>query len=161
MKATTARFLLIAIALGALSSCATIAAVDRRPEVDAALQHYSDLVLHMDNAGIASLFAADGELKNTDRAPVYGPAAVRAFLDTFKDTRVLVYRIHADATSVRGDTAAQSGTYHEKVTMPNQQTVDVSGHFDVVWVRTADGRWLIQQMLTTPDHTKKPAGAKR
>ena len=153
--------LLIAIALGVLSACSTIAAVDRRPEVDAALQHYSELMLHMDNAGIASLFAEDGELKNTDQAPIYGPAAVRAFLDTFKDTKVLAYRIHADATSVRQDTAAQSGTYHEKVTMPNQQTIDVSGHFDVVWVRAADGRWLIHQMLTTPDHGKKPASAKR
>jgi uncharacterized protein (TIGR02246 family) len=161
MKTAIARFLSIAIALGALSACATIAAVDRSPEVAAALQHYSELVLHMDNAGIAGLFAENGELKNTDHAPIYGPAAVRAFLDTFKDNKVLNYQMHADATSIRGDTAAQSGTYHEKTMSPNQQAVDVSGHFDVVWVRAADGRWLIHQMLTTLDHDKKPVSAKR
>jgi ketosteroid isomerase-like protein len=161
MKAATARFMLIAIALGALSSCATIAAVDRRPEVDAALQHYSDLVLHMDNVGIAALFEERGELKLTDHAPVYGPAAVRGLLDTFKETKVLKYQIHANTTSVRGDTAAQSGTYQEKTVSPNQQAVDASGHFDVIWVRGSDGRWLIHQLSTTPDRGKKPAGAKR
>jgi len=161
MKTAIARFLSIAIALGVLSACATIAAVDRSPEVDAALKHYSDLVLHMDDAGIAGLFAENGELKLTDHAPIYGPSAVRGFLDTFKDTKVIAYRIHADTTSVRGDTAAQSGTYHEKTKSPNQQAVDASGHFDAVWVRATDGRWLIQQLMTTPDRGKKPASAKR
>ena len=161
MKTAIASPILIAIVLSALSACATVTAVDPRPQVDAALQHYSELMLHMDNAGIAGLFAEDGELKNTDQAPAYGPGAVRAFLDTFKDTRVLKYQIHADAMIVRGDTAAQNGTYHEEVTLPNQQTVDVSGHFNLVWVRSADGRWLIHQLLTTPDHGKNPTSSKR
>ncbi len=152
------RSILVTIVAGALCACATMA-VDRRPEVEAALQHYSQLMLRMDNAGIAGLIAGDGELKNSGQAPIYGPDAVRAFLDTFKDYRVLAYQIHADSTSVQADTARQSGTYRQRVLLPDKQTVEVSGRFDAVWVRTTDGRWLIHRMLTTPDHGKKPGKA--
>lgn len=149
----------LAFAIGILFACASITA-DRRPEVAAALQRYSDFMLRMDNAGIAGLFADDSELKNTGQDPIYGPKAVRALFDTFKDYKVLAYQIHADSTQIRSDIAVQSGSYRQKVMLPSKQTIEVSGRFDAVWTRMADGRWLIHRMLTTPDQPK-PAKASR
>ncbi|MDQ2868013.1 MAG: nuclear transport factor 2 family protein [Verrucomicrobiota bacterium] len=119
--------------------------------MDAALRRYSDCVLRTDSAGIAKLFAPDGVVANPGRPNIVGPAAVKKFLEQFKDFKVQAYTIESKRTSVTGAIAEQVGTYRQRVRLPKKKVIEVSGRFRTVWTHTNDGRWLIRRMETTPD----------
>jgi len=143
--------------LAALSDwCAPLfnaGAVPATPELEvrAALARYVDLARHMDHAGVAAMFAPDGEIVNPGQATVRGPTAVEAFLRGFDAYRVTFYLMAAERTVVDGDRARQSGRFRQIVTTPDGTQVRPSGTFSIDWVRTAPGTWRIQRAATTPD----------
>jgi uncharacterized protein (TIGR02246 family) len=124
-------------------------------EIESNLRRYNNLVLLMDHAGIAELFAEDGVLVGP-KGPIVGPKAIKEFLESFKDYRVKANKTTPIATSVYGAHAKQTGTYWQRVQLPSKETVEVSGKFEASWVRR-QGQWLIEKMSTTPD----PPSAKR
>ena len=53
-------------------------------------------------------------------------------------------------TTVDGDRATQSGTYKQSVRAPDGQTLDVSGGFEIEWLRDANAVWRIRRISTSP-----------
>jgi uncharacterized protein (TIGR02246 family) len=120
--------------------------------VRAALAHYAALARHMDHAGVAAMFAADGEIVNPGQPPIHGPAAIEAFLRGFDAYHVIAYELTPERTVVDGDRATQSGRFRQVVKTPDGSTVRPSGTFTIDWIRPAPGVWRIQRAATTPDH---------
>ena len=121
-----------------------------KAELEARLQHYSALVLAMDSAGIAAMFARDGELVNPSRPPVRGRAAVQRFLSGFSDYHVISNVDVLEGTTVDGDTAEQLGTYSQSVRSPGGKVFEAKGRFEIGWVRDSSGEWLLSQVATFP-----------
>ena len=119
-------------------------------QVRAALQRYVRLVQKMDHAGIAAMFAPDGEVVNPGREPIKGRAAIQAFLEQFAGYHVISETMVPRVTSVNGAHATQTGTYRQRVRDPNGNVIDVSGNFALDWIRDGSGVWLIQRAATTP-----------
>lgn len=115
--------------------------------LQAALARYERLVRAMDHAGIASLFVQDGEVDNGGQRPIKGPAAIDAFLRGFSDYQVLRYEIVATRTSINDPAAVQTGSFHQRVRLPDGRVVDVFGKFKAEWVYTPQG-WRIWRMGT-------------
>lgn len=142
---------LVACAL-ALSGCAT--KVDTRADraaVDAGLQRYSQLITAMDSAGIAAMFAPDGEVTNPSTPPVHGREAIKAYIASFSDFHVLSNADVSTSILIDGNTAEQIGTYQQSVRSPQGHLFDVSGRLEIEWVKDASGQWLIQQLATFPN----------
>ena len=118
--------------------------------VEARLQHYSELLLRMDAAGLAAMYAADGELVNPSQPPVHGRAAIQKFIEGYSDYKVLSNSDVATSTLIDGDTAEQLGTYHQKVRSPEGRLFDVSGRLEIGWVKDPSGEWYIAQLATFP-----------
>ncbi len=148
----TKRFAWLACAL-ALSGCVNPKA--ERIKFDAGvvqrrLQRYAQLTLAMDSAGMAAMFAPDGELVNPRVPPLRGRGAIAKFLATYSDYKVLAVEDVATSTLIDGDTAEQVGTYHQKVRSPDGQVFEATGRLEINWVRPAPGVWLILQLATFP-----------
>jgi uncharacterized protein (TIGR02246 family) len=126
------------------------AAASPEADVRAALQRYVRLVQKMDHAGIAAMFAPDGEVVNPGRDPIKGRAAIQAFLEQFAGYRVLSETMVPRTTTVDGSRATQTGTYRQRVRGPDGKVIEVSGGFVLDWIRDSSGVWLIQRAATTP-----------
>ena len=122
-----------------------------RAHVEARLQQYSGLLLCMDSAGMAAVFAPDGEMVNPRQPPVKGRAAIEKFLEGFSDFKVLSNEDTATSTLIDGDTAEQIGTYRQSVRSPGGKVFEASGRLEIGWVRDAGGEWLIAQLATFPE----------
>lgn len=120
--------------------------------VESRLQRYAARVLAMDSAGMARMFAPDGEMVNPKGPPVRGPDAIRKFLESYSDYKVLSNEDTATSTLIDGDTAEQLGTYRQKVRAPDGQLFETSGRLEIAWVRAAPGEWLIVQLATFPSN---------
>jgi uncharacterized protein (TIGR02246 family) len=146
------RFALLACAL-LLSGC-----VNQKVEkmkfdkgvVEGRLQRYAQLTLAMDTAGMAAMFAPDGELVNPKAPPLRGRDAIAKFIASYSDYKVLSVEDTATSTLIDGDTSEQLGTYHQKVRAPDGQVFEAAGRLEIEWVRTAPGVWLIAQLETFP-----------
>jgi ketosteroid isomerase-like protein len=122
---------------------------DDAAALDSTLRRYEQLVIAMDHASIAALFAPDGELGAAGQTPIRGPAAIDAYLAKFGDYKVLDEKIVATTTEIHGDTAQQRGTYHQRVRIPKGDVVEVGGDIGIDWVRTPEG-WRIHKAWTKP-----------
>jgi ketosteroid isomerase-like protein len=134
-----------------LSGCAT--KVDTRVDkakVEAALQQYSQLLLSMDSAGIAAMFAPDGEVTNPRQPPVKGRAEIQKFIASFSDFHVLSNTDISTSTLIDGNTAEQLGTYEQSVRSPQGHLFKVSGRLEIEWVKDESGNWQIMQLETFP-----------
>jgi ketosteroid isomerase-like protein len=120
--------------------------------VENRLQRYSQLTLAMDTAGMAAMFAPDGELVNPKRPPVHGRDAIAKFLAGYSDYKFLVNEDTATSTLIDGDTSEQLGTYHQKVRAPDGQLFETTGRLEIEWVHTGPGVWLINQLATFPSN---------
>lgn len=139
----------IVTALLALA-CASTAARDAEA-IRARTQQYAELVAAMDEKGIASMFAPDGEVEVPGRAPVRGPAEIERYLAGFRDFHVLSEEMTTTAVTVRGPTAQSTGTYRQRVRLPRGNVVEVHGAYTAVWRRaTSPGAWLLKKISTTP-----------
>ncbi len=147
--ARTAALLLCALLFACENPRAARLKADKA-DVEAGLRRYSALTLAMDSAGIAAMFAPDGEMVNPKRPPVRGRAAIEKFLSGFSDFHVVSNADEASSTVVDGDTAEQLGTYRQRVRSPDGQEFEATGRFEIGWVRGASGEWLLSQVATFP-----------
>ena len=143
--------LILLLAVLAVSGCAgkKDTKVDRA-RVEARLLQYSELLLRMDAAGLAAMYADDGELVNPSQPPVHGRAAIQKFIEGYSDYKVLSNSDVATSTLIDGDTAEQLGTYHQKVRSPEGRLFDLSGRLEIGWVKDPSGEWYIAQLATFP-----------
>ncbi|HET8945933.1 MAG TPA: DUF4440 domain-containing protein [Candidatus Polarisedimenticolia bacterium] len=127
---------------------------DPRLDVEAALQEYARNLRAMDSARIASAYEADGELLDPGMAPHKGPAAIKAFLDSFQGVVMESSSMTPESTEVWGAAAVVFGTYAQRVRVGDTPAADYRGRFVAEWARQSDGRWLLRRLLTQPS----PAG---
>jgi ketosteroid isomerase-like protein len=118
--------------------------------VESRLQRYAGLMLAMDSAGMARMFAPDGEMVNPKRPPVHGREAIQKFLESYSDYKVLSNEDTATNTLIDGDTAEQLGTYRQKVRAPDGQIFEATGRLEIEWTHAGPGEWLIVQLATFP-----------
>lgn len=118
--------------------------------VSSALQHYVGFVRQMANDSISTFFTADGELAAPPRPPTVGPAAIKAFLDTFSAYHVLEDSMKVSSLTVHGDTAVQGGTFWQLVVIPAGDTVVAHGGFSATWLRDSTNTWRIRRLSTAP-----------
>jgi ketosteroid isomerase-like protein len=140
------------VAVLLLGACAT--KKDTRADhdrVEARLQQYSHLVLAMDTAGMAAMFAPEGEMVNPRQPAVKGREAIRKFLDGYSDYKVLSNADLSGSVLIDGDTAEQLGTYRQEVRSPQGKVFEASGRLEVAWIKDSTGEWLIQQLETFPN----------
>jgi uncharacterized protein (TIGR02246 family) len=119
--------------------------------VEARLQQYSHLLLAMDTAGMAAMFAPQGEMVNPRQPAVKGREAIRKFLDGYADYKVLSNADLSASVVIDGDTAEQLGTYRQEVLSPQGRKFEASGRLEVAWTRDSAGEWYIQQLETFPN----------
>ena len=134
--------------LGILAGCATQPARERAAA--AALENYIQLLRKQDAVGLAELFAPDGATSHADQKPIVGRPAIRAMLESFASYRVQAHDMRVTSITVEGKRVTQSGTYHQTVSTPQGQTIQVQGRFTAEWEEQADGRWLLRRMHTAP-----------
>lgn len=108
------------------------------------------MVTAMDHAGIAAMFTPDGELVNPGQTTIKGRDAIERMLVAFAGFQIVENQTTPTSTSTTGNSATQSGTYHQRVRIPSGAIVNVSGTFRAEWRRASNGQWLIQRMETTP-----------
>ena len=137
-------------ALALVACAATAPGAAATAGVAAAIAHYCELLRAMDHAGIAAMFAPDGEVANPGQAPIRGRAAIDAFLQGFSDYHVLAYTTEGIHTVVHGETADLTGIFHQRVRVPQGDVVEVAGHLEAHWVRAGQDHWLLQRMATSP-----------
>ncbi|MGO9480941.1 MAG: YybH family protein [Candidatus Kryptoniota bacterium] len=124
--------------------------MNRAETVQQTLQRYADLVLHMNNDGIADLFAEQGELVNPGEPLIRGRELIRKFLKSFTEYKVLEENFQAASTEVSGSTATQVVRYNQKVVISSGKTLVVSGRFKIKWI-AEEGKWLILKEENLPD----------
>jgi len=100
----------------------------------------------MNADSIAMIYAPDGELGKMAK----GRDSIRNFLNTFKKFRVLSQSSETNTIQIAGDSAVQTGTYHQTVIIPFNDTVTVKGNFTAFWIWMYNNRWLIHRMETKP-----------
>jgi ketosteroid isomerase-like protein len=143
----------VSIALSALLLTACATKKDTRLDqarVQERLQQYAALTLKMSPAGLAAMYAPDGELVNPSQPPVRGRAAIQKFLEGFSDYTVLSVSDDATSTLIDGDTSEQLGTYHQRVRSPEGRIFEAAGRLEVAWVKDPSGEWYIAQLETFP-----------
>ena len=151
---STVSFFIAALGVSALllGACQSLPSDDAeaKVQIEAAMHNYSERILHMDMAAIATSFSPDGEMIGGADAPaIRGRAAIQAHLERFKDFHVELQEDITDAISINGDSAQLLGRYHQRVTLPDGKRVEVRGRYIVDWLKLG-GRWMMQRMRTIP-----------
>ena len=144
----------LALVLSTLLVAGCVAKKDTKVDqarVQARLQEYAGLQLKMDAAGLAAMYAPDGELVNPSQPPVRGRAAIQKFIESFSDFKVLANSDMATSTLIDGDASEQLGTYRQKVLSPEGRLFEVSGRLEIGWVKDPSGEWYISQLATFPE----------
>jgi SnoaL-like domain len=117
--------------------------------VDLMLNKLAQRSRDMDAAGVAKIYARDGEIANPGQDAIKGRAAIEAFLGRFAEYKVLEYVLTPSATTGDKNGVTQKGTFHQRVRTPDGQIVEVSGTFTAEWV-LEDFVWHIKRMTTAP-----------
>nr|HEX4313635.1 DUF4440 domain-containing protein [Kofleriaceae bacterium] len=130
-----------------IAMMAACAPPPERGVVDA-LAAYRDSVLAMNADASLALMEPDVAVSHGDQPGLVGRDKVGAMLRGFAGYKMHAYAIAADTTAVDGDTARQHGRWSQDGAAPDGAPFHVTGTFDAVWHRDADGRWRIATMHT-------------
>ncbi len=117
-------------------------------QVEARLTRYDQLVKVLDAKGIAAMFTTDGETQHEGQPAVRGRDALERLYASFAGYEILENSTTPSSTTVTGNTAKQTGSYHQKVKAPDGNLLEVSGSFQADWLKTEAGEWLIRRMFT-------------
>ena len=134
----------------ALSLAACVYPTPSSPElvVSQRLAQYVELLRRQDAAALSGMFEPSGFMAHQGQPPVVGPAAIRAFLESFASYKVLSHQMQVSSVVARGTTVEQAGTYAQAVLTPEGRTLQVAGKLNAVWHQEPGGAWFIQGMLT-------------
>lgn len=137
--------LLISLLLIVLYSCSGTSR-HSESEIINAMHHYDKLIQKKDADSIALLYAPEGELADAAK----GRNAIRTFLNSFADVRVLSNFSTTDTVVLAGDGARLKGMYSQVVVLNEGDTVHLTGTFDARWIYLQIDGWHIARMETTP-----------
>ena len=140
-----------------LSVCAVLlarpaAAADRaaRDIIVDGMEQYADSIRTMNADASAALFTDDGELGTVGQEPVRGREAIRAFLKSFANVKVLGDTISVSSVDQHGSDALVKATYVQDVQVAGQPPIHVTGRLEATWVSSDAGHWLIRRMIAFP-----------
>lgn len=120
-------------------------------QVTASLARYRQLVMEDDADRLSDMFTAHGELSHNTETPHVGFGPIRTFLKSFTGYKVNEYQLTAVSIKVTDRSAAQHGTYSQRVAAPDGTIIKASGSFDAAWIHESDGRWLLTRMHTSSE----------
>jgi ketosteroid isomerase-like protein len=118
-------------------------------DVETAMKHYDDLVLHTDAKAIAGMFTPDGEMAPAGRLPIRGRDSIVKFVSQFDGIKVEEQKSTTDSIRRFGDTAIQYGKYYQRAEINNTKA-EVHGMFQANWVIQPDGKLLLKRMSAWP-----------
>lgn len=118
--------------------------------VTGALRSYTDMLRGMKYYEMSNWFADSGAIVNPGQNSVVGPRAIRSFLESFSDYKIIQYRVDSTAATVAGNNAKATARFTQTVRTPVGDTLHVYGHIQSKWVRL-NGSWKILEMATTSD----------
>jgi ketosteroid isomerase-like protein len=159
MFSTKIKFLCLLIIAGlmiAWTACSTSNKVvatptpDRSPDVRADMEKYNQCFSQMNADGMASLFAANGEIYDTGLLQASGPDGIRNYLDqSFSAGHIDSFTATVDSIFINGNVAAVVGTYNEKVTDTTNQNYEFKLRYVAEWIQQSNG-WLLNRVSTHP-----------
>jgi ketosteroid isomerase-like protein len=117
-------------------------------EIDLKLARYNRYLHGMQGDSIALLYAPDGEMLATGRAPLRGPAAIAAFLSSFTNITVDSSAMATDSLVMTDSGAVQYARFYQRATPAGRPSVEAYGHILALWQRQSDGHWLIRRLQT-------------
>ncbi len=139
---------LSALTLISLISCSS---KSNKDDVISSLNLYDKYLLEMNSDSLAGMFAENGELGQEGQVFISGRGDIRQYLDIFgKDIVMLENHSQSESVDFKGDSALQSGKYHQKLII-HTDTLDATGQFKAVWVPEGKGRYLLRRMAMIPD----------
>ena len=113
--------------------------------VEDAMQHYDNLILHTDAQGIAAMFTIDGEMAPRGMNSIQGRDSIENFLQQFKSIIVEAQKSITDSIRRINDTAYQYGKYYQRAKV-NNTTAEIHGIFEAKWIVEPDGKLLLKRM---------------
>ena len=141
--ATTARY------SNAQTAPAQLTSIELSPELDRVLRDYEAAWSRGDAAGLATLFAVDGFILQTGRAPVSGRAAIR---EAYSGQGGAALRLRALAAATADTVGYIIGAYGYGDTPGDM------GKFTLTLKRDASGKWLIFSDMDNTSRPPRPAG---
>jgi uncharacterized protein (TIGR02246 family) len=134
----------------------TIAASGRvasgKGEVEKFNNHFRELQLKMDTAGIFALWADDGVELMPGEAPMIGKKAIQAWVEDIvakmPGYKVTKEEMEFHDTRVSGDWASEWALEHQVVQPPDgKESIETWGKMALVLHREANGEWRITQEM--------------
>ena len=108
--------------------------------VEAALNHYDNLIKKVDGDSIAMMYTIDGDLGNS----AHGIAAIKKMLDGFKSFKVLEQKSTSNIINIKGDSALQKGFYNQTAVV-GKDTYRIKKQFTIHWAWINKKEWQVKR----------------
>jgi uncharacterized protein (TIGR02246 family) len=149
-----------AVVLAAFTACLTqpVYADDVRSQIDAANAQFTAAAAKGDGAGLASLYASDGQVLPAGSDPIKGAQAIQKFWQGALDSGIAGVGLTTVDLFGRGPTATEIGQYELR---DKAGKVLDHGKYIVVW-RKEGGKWkLLRDMFSTNVPPAKKEGTSK
>jgi len=143
---------LAAVVIGLSTSAATGQAASGKDELEKFNNHFRELHLKMDTAGIFALWADDGVDLMPGEAPMIGKKVIQAWVEDIlakmPGYKVTKQEMEFHDIQVSGDWASEWALEHQVVQPPNgKEPIETWGKMALVLHREANGEWRIKQEM--------------
>jgi uncharacterized protein (TIGR02246 family) len=143
---------LAAVLIALSTSAASGQAANRKDELEKFNNHFRELHLKMDTAGIFALWADDGVDLMPGEAPMIGKKVIQAWVEDIltkmPDYKVTKEEMEFHDIQVSGDWASEWALEHQVVQPPNgKEPIETWGKIALVLHREANGEWRIKQEM--------------
>jgi uncharacterized protein (TIGR02246 family) len=144
--------LLAAVLIGLSTSAARGQAASGKDELEKFNNHFRELHLKMDTAGIFALWADDGVDLMPGEAPMIGKKVIQAWVEDIlakmPGYKVTKQEMEFHDIQVSGDWASEWALEHQVVQPPNgKEPIETWGKMALVLHREANGEWRIKQEM--------------
>jgi uncharacterized protein (TIGR02246 family) len=143
---------LAAVVIGLSTSAASGQAASGKDELEKFNNHFRELHLKMDTAGIFALWADDGVDLMPGEAPMIGKKVIQAWVEDIlakmPGYKVTKQEMEFHDIQVSGDWASEWALEHQVVQPPNgKEPIETWGKMALVLHREANGEWRIKQEM--------------
>jgi uncharacterized protein (TIGR02246 family) len=143
---------LAAVLIGLSTSAARGQAASGKDELEKFNNHFRELHLKMDTAGIFALWADDGVDLMPGEAPMIGKKVIQAWVENIlakmPGYKVTKQEMEFHDIQVSGDWASEWALEHQVVQSPNgKEPIETWGKMALVLHREANGEWRIKQEM--------------
>jgi uncharacterized protein (TIGR02246 family) len=143
---------LAAVVIGLSTSAASGQAASGKDELEKFNNHFRELHLKMDTAGVFALWADDGVDLMPGEAPMIGKKVIQAWVEDIlakmPGYKVTKQEMEFHDIQVSGDWASEWALEHQVVQPPNgKEPIETWGKMALVLHREANGEWRIKQEM--------------